>query len=111
MVLSLWKVPDLATLVLMDRFYRHLEAALPRHQALHRAQIEVRELTVEDLREEGWLNEETITALAARDDDKRARLDELAAKPSEHQPYADPVYWGAFLCQGKTEPIKDMQRG
>lgn len=38
---TLWKVADLSTAVLMERFYGHLQAGLPTAEALRRAQLEL----------------------------------------------------------------------
>lgn len=43
LVMSLWKVPDHATRLLMKAFYGHLKEGLPRAEALRQAQLDVAE--------------------------------------------------------------------
>jgi CHAT domain-containing protein len=105
LVMSLWKVPDLATAFLMDRFYDNLLThGLDRDLALSEARRATRDATVEQLREE-WLNPAAITQLAASDPGARSYLEQLAAKPDDHRPFASPFYWGAFICQGDPSPL------
>src|SRR5262249_54412110 len=105
LVMSLWKVPDLATAFLMDRFYENLlSRGLERDLALSEAQQATREVTVGQLREE-WLSSAMIEQLAAGDDRAERALHELAGKPDDHRPFEHPFYWGAFICQGDTAPL------
>ncbi len=66
LVMSLWKVPDRQTQMLMVDFYRRLLAGEPRAEALRQAQLT------------------------------------LQAK------YPDPLYWGAFICQGEPERMTPL---
>jgi tetratricopeptide (TPR) repeat protein/CHAT domain-containing protein len=105
LVMSLWKVPDLATAFLMDRFYDNLlTRGLDRDLALSQAQRATRDVTVAELRGE-WLTPAMIEQLAAGNGDARRRLQELAQKPDDHRPFAPPLYWGAFICQGDPAPL------
>jgi len=95
LVMSLWKVPDLATAVLMDRFYHNLlDRGLARDQSLREAQQYLRCCTALQLRQDGWLDNESAQHLAGEAD-----LD---------RPFADPYYWGAFICQGDPSPLPVM---
>jgi CHAT domain-containing protein/tetratricopeptide (TPR) repeat protein len=106
LVMSLWKVPDLATAFLMDRFYDNLlTRGLDRDLALSQAQRATRDATVGQLKQE-WLTPAMIERLAAGDAEARRRLDDLSAKPDGYQPFEHPVYWGAFICQGDTAPLR-----
>jgi CHAT domain-containing protein/tetratricopeptide (TPR) repeat protein len=106
LVMSLWKVPDLATAFLMDRFYDNLLTRdLDRDLALSRAQRATRDATVGQLKQE-WLTPTVIERLAAGNAEARRRLEDLAAKPDDHRPFEHPVYWGAFICQGDTAPLR-----
>jgi len=52
-------VPDLATAVLMDRFYHNLlDRRLARDQSLREAQQSLRGCTVGQLRQDDWLDKE-----------------------------------------------------
>jgi CHAT domain-containing protein len=105
LVMSLWKVPDLATAFLMDRFYDNLfSAGLDRDLALRQAQRATRDVTVGQLRS-NWLSAPMIDTLAAGDDQRRHSLQEMAQQPDEHRPFEHPFFWGAFICQGDTAPL------
>jgi len=105
LVMSLWKVPDLATAFLMDRFYDNL---LTRHMdrdlALSEAQRFTRDATVGQLKQV-WLTPAMIEHLAAGDTGLRRYLQQLAQKPDDHCPFENPVFWGAFICQGDPSPL------
>ena len=47
-VMSLWKVPDEETRVLMELFYRKWLAGMDKHLALRDAQLELRQATIRD---------------------------------------------------------------
>jgi CHAT domain-containing protein len=105
LVMSLWKVPDLATAFLMDRLYDNLLArGLDRDLALSDAQMATRDVTVGQLRTE-WLSDANIDHLSAGDAEARRALLELARRPDGHRPFADPYHWGAFICQGDVAPL------
>jgi CHAT domain-containing protein/Tfp pilus assembly protein PilF len=105
LVMSLWKVPDLATAFLMDRLYDGLlTRGLDRDLALRDAQRATRDVTVGELRAE-WLSGTMIERLTAGDAEARRVLEELAWQPDGHRPFEHPFYWGAFICQGDTAPL------
>jgi CHAT domain-containing protein len=104
LVMSLWKVPDLATAVLMERFYNNLLNGLERDLALSAAQRATRDATVAELKR-GWLTPAMIEQLAAGAAKARRYFQQLAQQPDDHRPFAHPFYWGAFICQGDTRPL------
>jgi CHAT domain-containing protein len=105
LVMSLWKVPDLATAVLMERFYDNLlNRGLARDEALRNAQFFTRAVTIAQLRED-WLSPEMIDRLAAGDERAKQGLQELAQRPDDDCPFRQPLYWGAFICQGDPAPL------
>ena len=105
LVMSLWKVPDLATAFLMDRFYDNLlTRGLDRDLALSDAQRATHDATVGQLKAE-WLAPAMIERLAAGDATARRSLETLAAKPDDHTPFERPFFWGAFICQGDPSPL------
>jgi CHAT domain-containing protein/tetratricopeptide (TPR) repeat protein len=110
LVMSLWKVPDLATAFLMDRLYDNLLArSLNRDLALREAQRATRDVTVGQLRTD-WLSGTMIECLAAGDAEATRALRELAGQPDDHRPFEQPFYWGAFICQGDTAPLPTMDK-
>jgi tetratricopeptide (TPR) repeat protein len=111
LVMSLWKVPDVATAFLMDRFYDNLLArGLDRDLALREAQKTTREVTVGELRAQ-WLSDAGIDCIASGDSEARRALEELARRPDRHRPFEHPFYWGAFICQGDTAPLLAANNG
>jgi CHAT domain-containing protein/tetratricopeptide (TPR) repeat protein len=88
-----WPVEELSTFLFMRRFYTTLqnqpEGTLT--QALHDAQIWLRELTAAEVRElqepadGGWLTNSSI---------------QMPTLPDEVRPFAHPRYWAAFILVG-----------
>jgi CHAT domain-containing protein/tetratricopeptide (TPR) repeat protein len=100
LVMSLWKVDDLATAILMGRFYENLLVrGLGRSTALREAQLYLRDLKISQLREH-WLSPEMIEILSADSPDAKDNLLLMARMPENRRPFALPFYWGAFICQG-----------
>lgn len=89
-LVSLWPVEDLATLLLMSRFYRELEAAGGTEVAvaLHKAQRWLRALTVGGARR--WL-----ASLP-----QASELNLPVALRDENYPFAHPRHWAAFVLVG-----------
>jgi CHAT domain-containing protein len=106
LVMSLWKVPDLATAFLMDRFYDNL---LTRGLDRDLAQRATRDATVGQLRGE-WLSPAAVEQFAAGDADARRHLEQLARQPDDHRPFASPFFWGAFICQGDPSPLPAVNK-
>jgi CHAT domain-containing protein len=97
LVLSLWKVPDAATTLLMGRFYENLiRGGKDRDLALHEAQQYTRDLTVRQIRE---------YFLASGGGSGLDPFPPAAGLPDDHRPFAAPYYWGAFICQGDPTPL------
>ncbi len=112
LVLSLWKVDDLATALLMHRFYQNLlgkragrAAPLGRAAALAEAKRWLRELTrAEAERIAGrlgggaWRGRVEKLRLAPRKEGEAAP----APQPGD-RPFAHPAYWSAFILLGDPE--------
>ncbi|BCG62921.1 MAG: hypothetical protein methR_P0592 [Methyloprofundus sp.] len=110
LIMSLWKVPDLATAILMERLYQNLlKKHLPRDQALREAQRYLSQVTVGEIRKD-WLNKQTLKKLSAGNQEAEKELKQLTKKPNNHQPFQHPLYWGAFICQGDTEPLPSLSK-
>jgi CHAT domain-containing protein len=107
--LSLWKVDDTATALLMDRFYANLwgqsdgpnAKPLSKTEALAEARIWLRQLTAEDAVKRVAILSQGVSRGAGH---KAAVLPspkigrEVAGRPYEH-----PYYWAAFVLVGRTD--------
>ena len=88
LLMSLWKVDDTATQLLMTQFYKNLLAGLGKYEALTAAQKYLRELEVEVKPEKTAFQQ-----IMDRKDGKKE-------KNPEHRTvrkYANPYYWAAFV--------------
>jgi hypothetical protein len=101
LVLSLWKVDDTATALLMTRFYQNLlgkreglDRQMPKAQALREAKH--------------WLHNlkapEVDNLVASLPDGERGIVRERkpAAAPQAAKPYEHPYYWAAFILIGDS---------
>jgi tetratricopeptide (TPR) repeat protein/CHAT domain-containing protein len=110
LVITLWKVPDFSTAILMEQFYENLlTARLSRLESLKKAKLHLRTLTVGDIRDR-WLKRDSIDAFSGEDEKSRDYLEQIAVQSDEFQPFADPYFWGAFVCQGDPGPLKGYFR-
>jgi CHAT domain-containing protein len=109
--LSLWKVDDTATALLMTRFYENLlgqrpglAGPMPKARALAEAKAWLRELSIDEAQK---LVATTTKKLENRDRGKGESLDLVvpAADPTQTadqsaKPFAHPRYWSAFILIG-----------
>ncbi len=92
LLMSLWKVDDAATRLLMSSFYNYLMQGVSKHEALRRAQHDLREMVIDTNVRKGR------RAFSARA--KRAR------KNSMKKLYQDPYYWAAFILLDAIDDVR-----
>jgi CHAT domain-containing protein len=92
-LLTLWNVSDEPTMLLVERFFENLiERRLDRLEALRDAQKYVRDLSVQQLLDHPCAD--------------GFRSEGFTDGSTEAHPFADPVFWGAFVLQGVgDEPL------
>ena len=89
LLMSLWKVDDTATQLLMTQFYKNLLAGMGKYEALTAAQKYLRELEVEVKITPDKTNYQRLK-------DERAGKQEEAEYKTVRR-YAEPKYWAAFV--------------
>jgi CHAT domain-containing protein len=109
--LSLWKVDDVATALLMDRFYqnllgkrRELEKPMAKAAALAEAKMWLRTLS----RDEAMKRAASLTEGVSRGKgaEKLPPLQVPAAETkskADNRPFDHPYYWAAFVLVGQTD--------
>ena len=99
-IISLWKVEDVATTILMQYFYYYLlKAKLSKAEALRKAKSSLQRLTIAKMRSQ-WLTEDAIKSAEKHSIGTAAHLRELSQKSDLERPYEAPKYWAAFICLG-----------
>ncbi len=108
--LSLWRVDDKATSLLMTRFYRNLlgkrpalSKPMPKAEALHEAKQWLRSLTVDQIDGElAGLSRGDVRPLAKAD---RTTPPNAQSSPnsSGKRPFDHPYFWAAFVLVGDPD--------
>lgn len=87
-LMSLWKVDDAATSLLMTQFFENYASGMDKYTSLREAQRYVREYEVET---DVSTNRRPISVQARR------AVSETPVEKVKMQPYKDPFYWAAFV--------------
>lgn len=91
-LMSLWRVDDDATQLLMAAFYRHLSQGQSKRRAFRNAQQEVRNYTVT----EPQTSAPTVTKTKSKDKSKSS-ASETILETITTQPYTSPYFWAGFI--------------
>lgn len=101
LLMSLWKVDDKATQMLMTQFYTNLMSGKSKFESLREAQRYVREYETE-VTENGLDNQTAYQKYKSeRNDEENVQQPKLAARKTK--PYASPRYWAAFILLDALE--------
>jgi tetratricopeptide (TPR) repeat protein/CHAT domain-containing protein len=108
--LSLWRVDDQATTLLMARFYQNilgkgagLSKPMPKAEALQEAKHWLRSLTADHVDSEWAALERGGIRPLAKGAGAPARKDPASTKPSVMRPYDHPYFWAAFVLVGDPD--------
>lgn len=90
-ICSLWNRSDLGTAVMMEEFYRLYEKKKksPCH-ALREAQHYLKNITIRELKEKGWLNNTDVRI--------QPFIERYSKMNERRKPFRDEIYWGGFGC-------------
>jgi Tfp pilus assembly protein PilF len=110
LVLSLWRVDDKATALLMTRFYQNLlgkwpglSRPMPKAAALDEARRWLRGLTADEVGSELAALDRGEVRPLAKDSGGAAPGGPPAPGPAAVRPYAHPHYWAAFILIGSPD--------
>ena len=94
LIMSLWKVDDDATQMLMSRFYKNLIAGKSKYESLREAQRYVREFEQTIETKETTSGHRPVTA---REREEARKKEQKQTTYKTVKPYRDPKYWAAFI--------------
>jgi CHAT domain-containing protein len=96
-MMSLWKVPDAVTCMLIEQFYTEALAGRAIDAALREAQLFVRTLTAREFLAR-WADDPAIAAAALA-------LRMPAGETETSYPFVHEAFWGGFVCVGDMSPL------
>jgi CHAT domain-containing protein len=95
LIMSLWSVPERASILLMNRLFENLKKGLGRGEALQEAQTYIRTITIRKL-QQSELGVDVLNELFPNN----ILSPEVIESQGDLQPLKHPYYWGAWVCQG-----------
>ncbi len=99
-VVSLWRVDELATRILVEQFYQaYVAGQQPPAQALRQAQLAVRSLTWVELARGLTVNGNSLAPGNAAIE-RLAKMNEYWRMPDPNCPFAHPYFWAGFVMVG-----------
>ena len=99
LVMSLWKVPDDVTCMLMERFYDSLLKKNQRiDQALTEAQNFIRNLSLSEI-------SERVSEPGYMHDVFESELRYAVGQPESFRPFNHEWFWAGFICAGDMRPL------
>lgn len=91
-IISLWEVDDFASAILMKRFYENMER-FSISDSLRDAQNYLKKVSIGELKENGWFDEERIKTVGLVAEEMR-KFSEL---PPETMKFELPKYWAGYV--------------
>jgi CHAT domain-containing protein len=107
LVMTLWRVKDTATVLIVERFYMGLREGKARGVALREARQSIRHLTAGDLRRMATVPTPFATSETGRALLQTA-LERYATLSDDEMPFSPTVFWGAFVCLGDQGPLSAL---
>ena len=93
---NLWSANDFASAVFMDAFYYYYANGWnDPPTALSKARNYLRNVTIDELRKQGWFHPSTYQML---DPENRNLLHSLENKNGRLKPFRNESFWGGFTC-------------
>ena len=96
LIMSLWSVPTLASLLLIDEFLNHVKRGLGKREALVKAQNYVRTITIQEL-EKLPLGRDILNEFIQ----KASKFEEFSKNNPDYKLLSHPYFWGAWVSQGE----------
>lgn len=95
-VSHVWKAVDFVSPVLMNAFYEaYLTKGMEVPEALQYGKERLRNITVAELRQEGWLSLDPDVQYSSED---VKFIESIAKRNDRNKPFADEHFWSGFVC-------------